>query len=252
MLPGGCAGCGQARSGLRYGVCAECVAMVAGAVPGPTRPEPAPSGFPPCWALADYDGVLGELLVAYKDRGRHRLARPLGRLLAAVVAAAASAWESASAAVSASAPAAGGVVLVPIPDTPAAARARHGDHLYRLARVAGRELRRAGVPAVVARPLRALPRPDSAGLDHRQRAATAQATLRLRRWSAAGLQRHLTRTRAAVVLLDDVVTTGATLAAATARLAAADTPVSVAAVLAATQRRYPLPGGVSSNGRRGW
>lgn len=227
LLPGGCAGCGRVRARLRYGVCAECVATVVGAIPGPTSPDPVPAGFPSCWALAGYDGVLRELLLAYKDRGRHRLARPLGRLLAGVV--------------GATAVVAGAVVLVPIPDTAAAARARHGDHLYRLARSAGRQLRRVGVPAVVARPLRALPRPDSAGLDHRQRAAVAHASLRLRPWALAGLRRHLARTSAAVILLDDVVTTGATLAAAATRLSAGGTPVAGAAVLAAT-RRHARPG----------
>jgi adenine/guanine phosphoribosyltransferase-like PRPP-binding protein len=42
-----------------------------------------------------------------------------------------------------------------------------------------------------------------------------------------------------VVLLDDIVTTGATLTAVTAALASAGIPVSAAAVLAATRRRSP-------------
>ena len=37
-------------------------------------------------SLGPYAGVLRETLLAYKERGRHRLARPLGALLAEVVA----------------------------------------------------------------------------------------------------------------------------------------------------------------------
>jgi predicted amidophosphoribosyltransferase len=76
VLPGGCAACGRAGTPLRYGVCAGCVIAVARLRPHPTRPEPAPAGLPPCVALGDYAGVLRELVLAYKDRGRHRLARP--------------------------------------------------------------------------------------------------------------------------------------------------------------------------------
>jgi predicted amidophosphoribosyltransferase len=229
VLPGGCAGCtGAAGQPLRRGVCRSCVAALAELIPHPTRPDPAPYGLPPCAALGDYGGVLRELVLAYKDRGRHRLALPLGRLLALVV-------ESL---------AAGPAVLVPIPDTPAAARARHGDHLWRLARPAVAHLRAAGYPVHLARPLRARPRADSAGLDTGARAAQAVNAFRLRPLRGAGLRRWRRRTAAPVILLDDVVTTGATLAAATATLAGAGIPVHGAAVLAATRRTRPAdPGG---------
>ena len=257
VLPTGCAGCGgpavgppepklrgsqarssplaepsepglrgsQARSsplaGARYGVCAACVTAVTTLRPYGTRPEPAPAALPPCVALGDYGGALRELVLAYKDRGRHRLALPLGRLLAVAVAELT----------------AGPAVLGPVPDTAAAARERHGDHLWRLARSAADRLRAAGTPVVLARPVRALPRPDSAGLDTAARAAAAGAGFaprpaRLRAlWRlAAGRQ---------VILLDDVVTTGATLAAVSRLLADGGVPVGGAAVLAATRRTRP-------------
>ena len=221
VLPGGCAGCeGAVGEPLQRGVCRSCVEELAALRAHPTRPDPAPEWLPPCAALGDYHGVLRELVLAYKDRGRHRLAVPLGRLLALVV-------ESLTA---------GPVALVPIPDTPAAARARHGDHLGRLARAAAARLRTAGYPAVVSRPLRARPRPDSAGLDTAQRAAQAVGGLRVRQLHAAGLGQWRHRTGGPVILLDDVITTGATLAAATTRLASAGVPVAGAAVLAATRR----------------
>lgn len=228
VLPGGCAGCeGAAGQPLRRGVCERCMAMVGALTPQPTRPDPAPVGLPPCAALGDYDGVLRALILAYKDHGRHPLGRPLGRLLASVVASLVT----------------GPVLLVPVPDTPAAARSRFGDHLWRMARPAAARLRAAGVAAALARPLRARPRPDSAGLNSHQRAAQAAGAFRARPLRVAGARRWVERTGARVILLDDVVTTGATLAAAAARLNEAGLPVAGAAVLAATRRTHPPMGG---------
>src|SRR5690606_6632423 len=222
---GGCAGCGRPGQPTRYGVCDACVATLAGLRPYATRPDPAPAGLPRCFALGEYHSVLGRLVLAYKDQGRYRLARPLGRLLAEAVAGLVDAIGQP-----------GAVVLVPVPDTPAAARARHGDHLWRLTRPAAARLRAAGVGVTLAAPLRARAGGDSTQLSAEQRAVRARATLGLRPARAAGLRRHLARTGEPVILLDDVVTTGATLAAAADRLAAAGVPVAGAAVLAATRR----------------
>jgi predicted amidophosphoribosyltransferase len=235
VLPAACAGCGAERVPLRYGTCAGCVAALEVLCPRVTRPEPPPAGLPPCLALGAYDGVLRQVLLSYKERGRHRLAGPLGVLLATVVA---------EAVVRVGGGPGSPVLLVAVPSTARAARERQGDHLARLARHAARRLRVAGWPATVARPLRASPRPDSAGLDRAGRAAAAAASLRSRPRPTASL-RHASRT-ATVVVVDDVVTTGATLAAATARLAAAGVPVGAAAVLAAT-RRHGGPSRKSGN-----
>jgi len=83
VLPGTCAGCGRSAPGS---LCPECVAVLDGLRPHPVRPTPAPSGLPACVALGAYDGALREVLLAYKERGRHVLARPLGDWLATVVA----------------------------------------------------------------------------------------------------------------------------------------------------------------------
>jgi predicted amidophosphoribosyltransferase len=232
VLPAGCAGCeATAEVPSYHGVCRTCVAALEALRARPARPDPAPDGLPACAALGDYDGVLRELVLAYKDRGRHRLGRPLGRLLAEVVVSLV----------------AGPALLVPVPDTPAAARARYGDHMWRLARSAAARLRAAGHPVALSRPLRALPRPDSTGLDAGQRARAAEAALRVRPVPVAGLRRWLERTRAPVVLLDDVITTGATLAVAARKLAAAGVPVAGAAVLAATRRTHPPDGSPPSD-----
>ncbi|GIJ12947.1 hypothetical protein Van01_61610 [Micromonospora andamanensis] len=218
LLPIECAGCRERRPGLRHGVCPDCVDALRTLRPGPVRPVPAPAGLPPCHALGPYGGPLRETLLAYKEHGRHGLARPLGALLAEVVATAVGPV--------------GPVLLVPVPDTPAAARARYGDHLGRLARHCARRLRAAGWPVRVHNAVRALPRPDSATLDSAGRAAAATAAFRAR----SGRGPAVAGSR--VVLLDDIVTTGATLAAVSRVLTVRGLSPIGAAVLAATQKRH--------------
>ncbi|MFD1321619.1 ComF family protein [Micromonospora sonneratiae] len=221
LLPAECAGCRTSRVPLRYGVCASCVQALEALRPGPVRPTPAPPGLPDCVALGAYDGQLREVLLSYKERGRHGLARPLGHLLAEVVAGSVGRRRP--------------VLLVPVPATASAVRARHGDHLRRLARHTAVRLRQAGWPVEVARPLQALPRPDSASLDSRGRAEAAVSAFRLRPGKRSVLSRSAAERP--VIVLDDIVTTGATLAAVAHLLAGAGLPVHSAAVLAATRRR---------------
>ncbi|MEV2240086.1 phosphoribosyltransferase family protein [Micromonospora sp. NPDC049891] len=218
VLPTECAGCRERRPGLRHGVCPDCVDVLGALRPAPVRPVPAPPDLPPCHALGAYGGPLRETLLAYKEHGRHGLARPLGALLAEVVAAAVGPV--------------GPVLLVPVPDTPAAARARYGDHLGRLTRHCARRLRSAGWPVRVHNAVRAAPRPDSVTLDSAGRAAAATASFRARsgRGPAAAGSR--------VVLLDDIVTTGATLAAVSRVLTVRGLSPFGAAVLAATRKRH--------------
>ncbi|MFC4148199.1 ComF family protein [Micromonospora mangrovi] len=220
MLPADCAGCGARSGRLRQGCCPRCVAELTGLRPGPARPTPAPPDLPPCTALGPYAGALRETLLAYKERGRHGLARPLGTLLADVVVAAVGQRRP--------------VALVPVPDTAPAARARYGDHLGRLATHTAGRLRAAGWPVRVLRPVRALPRPDSVALDSAARAAAAETAFRLRRGPFGGARPG---PETAVVLLDDIVTTGVTLAAVSRVLRGAEMPPYGAAVLAATQKR---------------
>jgi predicted amidophosphoribosyltransferase len=87
------------------------------------------------------------------------------------------------------------------------------------------------LPGVAARPLLAPTRSvaDQAGLDTSGRARNLAGALAARR-CADGLR---------VVVVDDVVTTGATLAEATRALRAAGAEVLGAAVVAATVRRRP-------------
>jgi predicted amidophosphoribosyltransferase len=210
VLPVDCAGCGVRGSVL----CAHCAAALA-VPPRPAVPVPCPAGFPPCCAAADYAEPVRSLVLAYKERGARALAPALGGALARAVAAVATP---------------GPVLLVPIPSRPEAARARGGDHLARLAAAAARALPgRSGWRPQVAHALVAYRgRPDSAGLD--------AASRRTARVGAFGM-RHPCLPPGPVVVVDDVVTTGATLAEAAQVLRSAG-PVAVrAATVAATVRR---------------
>ncbi|NJC64953.1 ComF family protein [Planosporangium flavigriseum] len=220
VLPAECAGC-AAAAGHGGGLCADCVAALAAARPARVRPQPEPPGLPRCVALAAYAGSLRAAILAYKERGRHGLAGPLGDRLADVVAAAV---------------VPGPVLLVPVPATATASRDRYGDHMLRLARRAARALTRRGWQAGVACPLRARPRPDSAELSSVDRLRAAEAAFVLVPGRLAAVTAAV-RGGVRLVVVDDVVTTGATLAAVAARLRAAALDVQVAAVLAATQRR---------------
>jgi predicted amidophosphoribosyltransferase len=101
----------------------------------------------------------------------------------------------------------------------------------RLARAAAGALRSQGVPARAARllvPARALA--DQSGLSVAERAANLHGALR-----GTG------PVTGPVVVVDDVVTTGATLVEAARALLAAGHPVVGAAVVAATSRRSTSP-----------
>jgi predicted amidophosphoribosyltransferase len=241
VLPAACAGCDAERVALRYGTCRDCAAALEVLTPFATAPVPPPAGMPPCVAVGPYGGALRGALLAYKERGRHRLARPLGALLAGAIA------EIAR-------DPAEPVRVIPVPSTARAVRERHGDHMTRLATHAVRRLRAAGWRAAdIVQPLRALPRVDSASLDAVGRAAAAENSLRIRP-SRIGVSRPGSTMGTSLVVVDDIVTTGATLAALTARLREVNMQVTGAAVLAATRRRKTPPGEFAEPGhpRKVW
>jgi predicted amidophosphoribosyltransferase len=166
----------------------------------------------PVIAAARYEAAVRRALIAYKERGRRDLAGPLGMLLAAAIAELAAPHSA---------------VLVPVPSTAAARRARGGDHVARLARAARRRGAARGVCAL--RLTRSLQ--DSAGLNIAGRAANL---------AGAFVAVAPTSWRSAIVV-DDITTTGATLAEASRALRAAGWSVDGAAVVAATPRIHPRP-----------
>jgi predicted amidophosphoribosyltransferase len=220
ILPTSCAGCGVEGAGQ---LCTDCGSALGSALPRWVAPDPRPPGLPPCVAVGPYQGALRSLLLAYKERGAYALSRPLGDAMAAGVAAAVGEPGRP-------------VALVGVPSTKSAVRERYGDHVARLGRRAAATLRSAGRPVIFAeRVVRALPKEDSSHLSAAGRAVAAASAFALRR---AGANRLLSAysSGAAIVIIDDIVTTGATLAALSGALESTGVRVHSGVTLAATQR----------------
>ncbi|MWA11501.1 ComF family protein [Streptomyces sp. BA2] len=204
VLPAECGGCGRPRAAL----CARCREALCGAAPCRVSPRPRPQGLPVVHAAAPYGGAVRAVLLAHKERGALGLAVPLGAGLAGAVRA--GLWEDAglregTAADGGDAP----VLLVPVPSARGAVRRRGHDPVRRIALAAAGELRRGGTRARVVgvlRQRRAVA--DQAGLNFRQRQANLRGALEV----TAGGGRLLAGGR--VVIVDDLMTTGASLAEA--------------------------------------
>jgi len=214
VLPAECAGCGRGGCGdVAEGLCPGCSLALCGPA-RLVRPQRRLPGLPGVHALAPYQDPVPEIVVAHKERGRLDLARPLGRQLArAVLAAAAGVPE---------------FWLVPAPSAARATRRRGQDPVRRMARAAARELRERGADVRVLPALRHARRvEDQAGLDRRARAENLAGALAARRCAADLLQRR------PAVVVDDILTSGATLAEAVRALRAAGGHPVGAAVLGA-------------------
>lgn len=190
-------------------------------------PTPAPPGLALPFAAGAYGGPLRALVIAHKERRAFALARPLGHVLAAVVS------DLLLSSPPAGASGARGVALVPVPSRRGVVRSRGHDPLLRLTRHAAVRLRRQGQPAAVHRLLRpARVVRDQAGLDAGDRATNLAGSLRAARAAGPG-EPH----RTGLVVVDDVITTGATAREAQRALEAAGHTVLGIATVAATRRR---------------
>ncbi len=227
VLPTRCGGCGL--PGERW--CAACRAET-------RRPAPLVAGGPvprgpACWSGTVLDGAVRRAVTAHKDDGRRDLRDELAGLLATAVARALAEDPGLRAAHRGG----GGVLLVPVPPSPAATRRRGDDPVGALAALACRQLRDDRVALVRAlRHTRAVA--DQARLGRADRAVNLAGALETR----AGARSRVAG--AACLVLDDVVTTGATLAEAARALRRAGAGRVAGATVAATPRGVTRPGGV--------
>ncbi|WP_181340740.1 MULTISPECIES: ComF family protein [Isoptericola] len=234
VVPVSCPGC----AAVDVRCCPACAAAVVG---GPLRrvEDGAPrldrmDGVPPLpvWAVGDYAGPVRDVVVAWKDRERadldlllapalHRAAAVVAPSLRAVVGSAA-------------------VLVVPAPSAPGARLRRGREPVGVLAGAVAAGLRTGGVRAVVAPALRRRRTSrDQVGLGARARGRNLDASVRARRHA---------RRSSSCVLVDDVLTTGATLAASERALASAGSTALGAFVLAAT----PPPDAVTESPHDTW
>lgn len=230
VLPVDCAGCGRPDTDL----CRPCsglltapalpVARLVGAEPGVWEPLHLP-----LYAVAELAGATRSALVAWKDRGRADLtpvvAAALAHALSAVTAVTAVTAETGVTVARRRPP--GPVLVLAVPSSRSAVRRRGSDLVPAVASRAVR--RRGGTDMVAARLLRHSGRArDQSGLGVTQRSENVAGRIRC---GSAVLGRP-------VILVDDVVTTGATLAEAARSVRAAGGVVLGAATVAATRRRH--------------
>lgn len=208
ILPVECAGCGAPDRA----VCAACAARL---VPEPSSRRLA-DGLTVFSGL-EYEGIARAVILAFKEQSRTGLARPLAPALAAAVAAASASFDLA------------GVELVAVPSSRRSRRRRGFDPVPVLIARAGLDRARVFAPA----------RPHAV-----QKSLTVDERARN---LAAVFETRTPLSGRRFVLVDDVVTSGATLTAATNALRAAGAEVVAAVVVASTPRRFaPLSGFVAN------
>lgn len=175
----------------------------------------------PVASVSDYVGITRDVIIEHKEHGRLALARPLGDALAVSV--------TGLMASDTGCPSCGErpLAMVPAPSRSAAVRSRGHDPLLRMARRAGMILRRGGQPSSVVRALQyARGVVDQSGLDRQDREANVHGSIRVR----APARRRLDDR--CIVVVDDIVTTGATLREAVRAMATEGHRVCGAAVVA--------------------
>jgi predicted amidophosphoribosyltransferase len=170
----------------------------------------------PVRSLGDYQGPIASLINLAKEKGSEPASRVMASALSVVV----------QSFVPSEIPGGEGVYLVPVPATKSATRRRGGDPLAEITNLLAADFH----PRlrVVASLKNSRQRNEQSGLSVTDRMANARGSFE---WVCA------TRARAKTILIDDVVTTGATLIAAAQAIRDAGLEVIGCATVAATRRR---------------
>ncbi|MBX3028708.1 MAG: ComF family protein [Chloroflexi bacterium] len=210
LLPPTCAGCGTEGAPL----CERCLVPLGRRRDEPPGVpvgllEPLPPGIVQLEWCASFTGPVRDAVHALKYRGERRLAGPLGAALAAR-------WARAGR---------GGDLLVPVPVHPSRRRERGFDQAEDLARACGRV---SGLPMHTAL-VRVHRTTAQHGLGRASRAANLGGAFGVEPRSATAVRGRW------VVLIDDVTTTGATLAECAAALHATGV-LAVSALTVARER----------------
>lgn len=235
VLPARCAAC----HGVGAPLCRACADAVRRSSHGvgseAVGPRSSPSGMPCCWAGARFEGAVRLAVTAYKDEGR----RDLRPVLAAALATALAAALAGDPVLRRRLRLRERVLVVPVPTSRASRRRRGDDPVLGLA-VAAAAAVGGGCPAtgdlaVVPALVHVRRVADQAHLDRPARAANLRGAV------AVGDPWRGVLRGATCVLVDDVVTTGATLVEGARALRAGGAGHVVAATCATTPRHASTP-----------
>jgi predicted amidophosphoribosyltransferase len=243
VWPVRCAGCREPD----VAVCMACRATLARRIRHAAAPA-WPDG-PGVWAAAAYAGVPARLIISWKERGRHDVTRVLASALVGPLVACRAAVPDAgvpgAGVPGAGVPDAGGRardgpwLLVPVPTARANRRRRGGDLVRALSVAAAQEVAGGAAgpdwpwqpPIAVAALRHGRGVRDQAGLSAEQRRKNVAGAFTVRNRFRKELVGR------SVVVIDDIATTGATLAEAARALTSAGAQVVGACCLCVTERR---------------